>query len=72
MIQLIAEDLRKHKNLFNGYKLGGLNLKAATDKLAMNLISAIEAAGMSPPLSIEKMIGFDGYRTIEGWEQEDE
>lgn len=45
---LIAEDLRKHENIFRGYKKGSIDLRCATDNLAGYLMKVIDAH-MSPP-----------------------
>lgn len=47
--QLLAEDLRKHENIFRGYKKGSINLRCATDNLASYLMKIVDQY-MSPPL----------------------
>ena len=48
--QLLAEDLRKHKNIFRGYKKGSINLRCATDNLASYLMKIVDEH-MKPPFN---------------------
>ena len=57
MILKIAEDLRKHENLFIGYKKERIDLRCATDNLAVYLLNATEKAGMLPPSKNALLIG---------------